>query len=175
MTAKMDGENTTIYSDGYSHARSLDSAYHPSRSIVKQLAAQISHQIPEGMRICGENLYAQHSIAYSAIVDYFQAFSIWEGNVCLDWESTVNYCSILEIEHVPVIWSGTFTGEVDALEIFGTYCQNIDREVEGFVIRLFDNFHYEKFSSSVVKWVRPGHVVTSSHWAHDELIPNKLE
>ena len=34
ITEKMDGENTTLYSD-YLHARSLDSRHHPSRDWVK--------------------------------------------------------------------------------------------------------------------------------------------
>ena len=54
VTEKMDGENTTMYND-YIHARSLDSASHPSREWVKNLHAQIQWQIPDGWRICGES------------------------------------------------------------------------------------------------------------------------
>ena len=36
VTEKLDGENTTLYRDGL-HARSLDSAHHPSRAWVKSL------------------------------------------------------------------------------------------------------------------------------------------
>jgi len=63
VTAKQDGECTTIYSD-YSHARSVDSGNHPSRAYIRYLQGKIGHDIPEGWRVCGENLYAQHSIAY---------------------------------------------------------------------------------------------------------------
>jgi len=58
VTEKLDGENTTLYRD-YIHARSLDSRHHPSRAWVKALQASIGHEIPEGWRICGENLYAR--------------------------------------------------------------------------------------------------------------------
>jgi hypothetical protein len=62
ITEKMDGENTSLYRDYY-HARSLDSNSHPSQSWARQFHAQISWNIPEGWRVCAENLYARHSIA----------------------------------------------------------------------------------------------------------------
>ena len=89
ITEKMDGENTTLYAD-HIHARSLDSRHHPSRSWVKGLHQSIAHLIPAGWRICGENLYARHSVGYEALPSYFMVFSIWdEHNHCLGWEQTV--------------------------------------------------------------------------------------
>jgi hypothetical protein len=79
ISEKKDGENTTIYSDGYCHARSLDSAHHPSRSWVKSLASSLVGSIPEGWRICGENLYARHSISYEALPSYFMVFGIYDA------------------------------------------------------------------------------------------------
>lgn len=52
VTEKMDGENTTVYRD-FIHARSIDSRFHPSRTWVKAMQAQIGYQIPDGWRICG--------------------------------------------------------------------------------------------------------------------------
>ncbi|KIF06359.1 kinase, partial [Streptomyces sp. RSD-27] len=63
VTEKLDGENTTLYPDGL-HARSLDSGHHPSRTWVKGLQGRIGARIPAGRRICGENLYARHSLGY---------------------------------------------------------------------------------------------------------------
>lgn len=60
VTEKMDGENTTLGRD-YTHARSLDSRHHPSRDWVKRFHSDISHNIPEDWRICGENLFAKHN------------------------------------------------------------------------------------------------------------------
>lgn len=83
VTEKLDGENTTLYRD-YLHARSLDSRHHPSRAWVKALQARIGHDIPKGWRICGENLYAQHAIAYQDLSSYFYLFAIWnQDNFCL--------------------------------------------------------------------------------------------
>ena len=63
VTEKMDGESCSFYND-YIHARSLDSVNHYTRNWVKQFHANnIMGNIP-GLRICGENLYAVHSIKY---------------------------------------------------------------------------------------------------------------
>jgi hypothetical protein len=53
VTEKLDGENTTLYRDGL-HARSPDSAHHPSRAWVKALQGRIGPAIPPGWRVCGE-------------------------------------------------------------------------------------------------------------------------
>ncbi|MCP4498573.1 MAG: RNA ligase family protein [Deltaproteobacteria bacterium] len=83
VTEKMDGENTTLYSD-FSHARSLDGRHHDFRNWVKALQGRIGHQIPAGWRLCGENLFERHSISYEALPSYFLLFSIWnDDNLCL--------------------------------------------------------------------------------------------
>ena len=49
VTVKLDGESTSFYSDGYMHARSLDSAFHNSRSYVKtNIVPMASANLPEG-------------------------------------------------------------------------------------------------------------------------------
>lgn len=63
VSEKMDGENSTIYNDGY-HARSIDSRHHPSRDWLTAFHATVAYKIPAGWRLCGENLYARHSIPY---------------------------------------------------------------------------------------------------------------
>ena len=104
VSEKMDGENTTLYRD-HSHARSLDSRHHPSRNWVKGLHGSIAHEIPEGWRICGENLYARHSIDYEELSTYFMLFSVWDAdNRCLDWDSTCEWAELLGLETVPVLW-----------------------------------------------------------------------
>lgn len=73
VTLKMDGENTSLYTNGF-HARSLDGRHHPSRDWLKAYYATFAHEIPQGWRICGENLYARHSLAYDALPSYFLGF-----------------------------------------------------------------------------------------------------
>jgi len=73
VTRKMDDENTTMYPD-YLHARSLEEEHHESRGWVKRLHAEICWNIPQGWRICGENLFALHSIRYDDLLSYFLVF-----------------------------------------------------------------------------------------------------
>jgi hypothetical protein len=108
VTLKMDGENTTMYSD-YIHSRSLTENSHPSRNWVKSFHSQIKHNIPEGWRVCGENLFAKHSIEYSNLESFFLCFSIWnEKNICLSWDETVEWASLLGIQMVQPIYRGMF-------------------------------------------------------------------
>jgi hypothetical protein len=106
VTEKMDGENTSLYR-GHIHARSMDSRNHPSRNWLKRWHANMAHDIPEGWRICGENLYARHSIAYDDLLSYFYAFSIWDSeNTCLSWEGTQEWADILNLTLPEVIYQG---------------------------------------------------------------------
>jgi hypothetical protein len=166
----MDGENTSLYREAI-HARSLDSAHHPSRSWVKGLQGQIGHSIPEGWRLCGENCYAVHSLTYSELPSYFFLFSIWnEQNVCLSWSETEEWAALLELQTVPVLYKGLFSEQqlrklTDSLDL-GTQ--------EGIVVRLAKGFHYEEFGESMAKWVRSGHVTTDEHWMSKPVFPNGL-
>lgn len=170
VTKKMDGENTTLYSDGF-HARSLDSRHHASRDWVAAFHASIAHDIPEGWRICGENLYARHSIAYDSLPSYFMGFSVWdESNVALSWEDTLLFFDCLGIVPVPTIDVGIFD-EAKLKKMAKEWdCEND----EGFVARLAGAVPYEKFGESFAKWVRPKHVQTDEHWMHKAVAPNGL-
>ena len=76
VTEKLDGENTTMYNDAI-HARSIDGRHHPSRDWVKGFHGSIKHLIHPLYRVCGENVYAEHSIHYNALKTYFYGFGLW--------------------------------------------------------------------------------------------------
>ena len=78
ITEKMDGENSTLYRD-YCHARSLDSRNHVSRDWLKRFHREFAYRIHPEVRICGENLYASHSLFYDDLESYFYGFSIWKA------------------------------------------------------------------------------------------------
>lgn len=170
VTEKMDGENTTLYNDTL-HARSIDSRNHPSRNWLKLYHSKIAHNIPIGWRICGENLYAKHSIHYNELKSYFLVFSIWNAeNICCDWNSTKEYAELLELQIVPVLWEGIF--DIQLLMNLSASL-NSDNQ-EGYVIRLANEFKYENFNKSVAKFVRKNHVQSNKHWMHQTIIPNQL-
>jgi hypothetical protein len=166
VTEKLDGECTTMYR-GHIHARSTDSRHHPSRNWVKQLHATVQHEIPEGWRICGENVYAQHSIKYDRLSTYFYVFAIFnEDNICLSWAETLEYCVLFGLQPVPTLYVGFF--DQDAIRqlyprpsAFGDTC-------EGYVLRICYPF------ALVAKFVRANHVQTSEHWMQQEVVPNVL-
>lgn len=172
---KEDGENTTLYPD-YIHARSIDSKHHESRAWVKSLHGRIKRELPEGYRICGENLYAKHSIHYKHLRDYFYVFSIWnEKNEALSWSDTVGYCDILGLQTVPVICKGGgFTLE-QIHEEYESYCANSPDPVEGYVIRYDGVIPYHMFKTLTAKYVRENHVQTSKFWMKEIVVPNILE
>ncbi|MFI1921190.1 MULTISPECIES: RNA ligase family protein [unclassified Streptomyces] len=168
VTEKLDGENTTLYADGL-HARSLDSAHHPSRAWVKALQGRVGARIPAGWRVCGENLYARHSIPYDDLDSYFYGFSVWdERDRCLGWDETVRFLRGLGVPAPPVLWRGTFDERALRRLRVETGRQ------EGYVVRTAEGFAREDFAGRVAKWVRPGHVTTGTHWMHAAVVANGL-
>lgn len=167
VTEKLDGENTTLYADGL-HARSLDSAHHPSRAWVKGLQGRIGPGIPAGWRVCGENLYARHSIPYEDLDSWFYGFSVWDGEHCLDWDRTVRFLRGLGVPTPRVLWRGTFDERALRRLKLDTARQ------EGYVVRTAAGFARADFGRCVAKWVRVGHVQTSTHWMFAQVVPNGL-
>lgn len=169
ITEKLDGENTTIYSHCM-HARSLETTYHPSRSWIKAFHARIAHLIPSRWRICGENMYAQHTIKYENLKSYFYVFSVWnEKNECLNWDETCEWAQLLGATTPEVLYRGIWNE--DAVKKIKIDPQNC----EGYVVRPVKGFHFDHFNECVAKFVRKGHVdETGEHWMYKELIPNKL-
>jgi predicted kinase len=167
VTEKLDGENTTMYADGL-HARSLDSAHHPSRAWVKALHGRIAGLIPAGWRVCGENLFARHSIAYDDLASYFYAFSVWSGDDCLGWDATVRFARRIGVPVPRVLWRGVFDERALRALRLDTFRQ------EGFVVRTSDGFPRSEFGHRVAKWVRPAHVQTDTHWMTAAVVANGL-
>ena len=187
----------------YIHARSTSSNDHPSRHFVKSIHAGIKHLIPEGWRICGENMFALHSIYYTELPSYFIVFAIFdEYNEEIPWDKTVEMCNDFGLVHVPVLYDGQwdldkikecYTGvsvyngwqPKKTVPDFKTFREMIlegllierfaDPTQEGYVTRVADSFHYDNFANHVVKFVRKGHVTTSDHWMSEQMIKNRLK
>ncbi len=173
VTEKMDGENTSMYQD-YLHARSIDGRHHPSRNWVKQLHGRLARHIPDGWRICGENVYARHSIAYTDLPSYFLVFAIYnERNVCLSWDETLQWANRLGLSCMPELYRGPYNEQAVAAcysgrSVFGESLQ------EGYVVRLAAEIVWGLHGASMAKFVRRGHVQTDEHWMLGEIFPNRL-
>ncbi len=162
VTVKMDGENTSMYND-YIHARSIDGRTHSSRAWVKGFHAQIAADIPDGWRVCGENMYAEHSIRYKDLDTYFYGFSIWnEKNICLGWDETCEWFHLLGIMPVPTLYRGIY----DEAKIKTLWSQDKWESMEGYVVRLTSEIPYGRFKYDFAKFVRTNHVNHAKHWMY---------
>ena len=133
--------------------------------------SRIGWNIPPGWRVCGENLWAKHSIAYDDLESYFEAFSIWDdANTCLDWEASLEWFGLIGVAHVPVLYDGSWDDS-----LMERFIPQDTEQQEGFVVRLAERFHYSQFRVSVAKWVRKGHVRTSHDWKRQTIEKNRLK
>jgi hypothetical protein len=168
-TLKMDGEGSSLYRHGC-HARSLDSRHHESRSWVKRFHASLGHEIPEDWRLCGENMYALHTLPYSDLESFFYLFNIWEKSACLSWDDTVAYGKLLGLTMVQELYRGPWDEKL--LRALG---RDLDSSRhEGYVVRVTDSIRAGDWRRAAAKFVRKDHVGTSPHWMDQQVIPNAL-
>ena len=171
LLEKLDGENTNLYRHGI-HARSRTYSYHESRTWIAKKHAEMRFEIPEDWRICGENVFALHSIPYKELESFLYIFSIWnEENRALSWDETVEWAQLFGFPTVRVLYRGIFT-----LDKVQEIVDNLDTDkVEGLVARPAGSFHFDEFSQVVAKWVRANHVQTDKHWSQQKVVENKLK
>jgi len=181
ITEKLDGENITVYSDGHIHARSVDGGNHSSRNYLKNLMpSKLVRSFPNigncrtlynGWRICGEYLYAIHSIEYEKLSDYFFVFSVIDdAGVVQEWDMVKNVADYMGLPTVPVIaemecgsnWVSVLKKQTDKIMTSSRFGSTI----EGYVIRNADSFPYSEYGKNVAKYVREGHVAENAeHWS----------
>lgn len=167
ITEKMDGENTSVYRD-MCHARSIDSAHRDYHSWLLNYVRTFQYLLNEDERVCGEYLFAKHSIYYEKLPSYFMIFSIWNGEQCLSWEDTIKKTKELGLITVPILYEGIYNKE----NLDKSIQEVSNRNGEGVVMRLASGYSYDEFNKSIIKYVRANHVQTGGHWSHQEIIKN---
>lgn len=170
VTVKLDGENVSMYNTGW-HARSVDSRNDISRHWMTNFHSRLAAEIPEGWRVCGENLWAKHSIAYNNLTNYFYGFSIWnDKNICLSWDETLEWFGLLGLTPVPILYDGPY----DEKLIKGLYHKDYaGNEMEGFTVRVAGEIRYREFRRCLAKYVRKDHNKTNEAW-RSRIIKNRL-
>jgi hypothetical protein len=166
VTEKMDGESASLYPNGHVHARSMDSVMTPYRTWLKAWWSERSYKLDSSLRICGEDLFAEHSIRYENLGSYFRGFSVWEGTTCLSWDETILWFEELGIEPVKPLYMGLWAENV-------IKSLNNGPHREGYVVRVTDSFDVTEFSTLVGKYVRANHVTTDTRW-DEHIIQNGL-
>lgn len=173
ITEKLDGENITVYPDTYVHARSIDGRHHESRDWIKADWAAKAYRLSPNLRIVGENMFAQHSIAYNELDSYFYGYGVYDGTRCLSWDETVDLIHDFDYPTPTEYFRGTWNHAV-AYQ-WAEFLHNTRKnQVEGYVVRITDEFDISEFEQVVAKSVRENHVNTETHWMHSRIIPNKL-
>ena len=98
ITEKLDSENTVMTNQTI-HARSEEGYGKPWQTYLKKQWAAIRANIPNNFHICGENMYAVHSIEYDILPSAFFIFGICHRtifeNIWLSWEDVVIYATLL--------------------------------------------------------------------------------
>lgn len=167
---------STLAKDFY-HARSItDGALTPkqawSREWIKSLWGSIRYELPDDMRIHGENLYAEHSIRYENLPSYFFVFGISNHTEFLSWDEILEWCELLNLEHVPVIYEGAWNENI--ICSLWPFSSDFAEMPEGYVLRVREAFLIDDFQKSVAKFVRKNHVQTDETWFKGEWLSNKL-
>ncbi len=178
ITEKLDGENTTM-TRHYIHARSMDSADHPSRHKVKALWGAMRFRIPEGTYLIGENVTAKHSIYYPKIDGPFYLFSVVreiQGVLTvMPWDHVEKMGRVLELPVVPqMVRTIVFPSKIVTMQPrLYMDISRLDAEMpEGWVARVAHEFPLAQWGERSVKWVRPNHVQTDEHWMSQPVVEN---
>ena len=82
--------------------------------------------------------------------------------MCLPWDETLEYFEYFGITPVEVIYDGIY----DEDKIKSLWDASKWDTMEGYVVRIADEFSYGDFSKCVAKFVRTDHVRTAKHWMH---------
>ena len=170
ITEKLDGENTGMTRGGVyarSHAAYTTSPW--SRE-VRQLHDIIKFDIPEDLFIFGENMEGIHSIEYTNLTSYFYIFGIRDNNIWIPWKDVEDWAYLLNIPTVPVLFKGVVNSEKELKTLVESLVKqpsSLGGPREGIVVRNASLFHNDDFKDNVMKWVRKGHVQTTSHWTRN--------
>ena len=156
-TEKLDGEGTSCYRNKI-HARSEDGYGKAWQSYMIRYHSIFANDIPEGMQICGEYMYATHSIIYTSLPTCFFVFAIFVNGTSLSWKEVLEWCDLLGLDHVPVICEGGIEEKpIPSKSTFGDTC-------EGYVVRNIEAYKCDDYMSNIAKAVRLNHVKTDVHW-----------
>lgn len=181
FTEKMDGSNACLTRDDVFARSHSGPPTHASFDMLKSIHSIIRSDIPKGVEVYGEWLYAVHSIKYSTLPSYLMIFGARQGDVWLSWQDTSDLAIQIHASTVPVVCKQDpfQRGEVLSLcvksALIGLASQPICGPTrEGIVVRPLSEFRDDEFDRKVIKWVRKDHVQTDQHWRDKPIEKNGL-
>ena len=173
FTEKLDGENTCLCQSGVfarSHSAETRSPWSINLWGQDGLYWRIKNSIGDNEEIFGENLYGEHSIIYDKLLNYFHIFAANDGERWYSWDEIVEMAFILDVPHVPELYTCEAESEKQIEEIIAGLMKQpstYGKEKEGIVMRITDSFAIDYFPHYVCKYVRPNHVQTDEHWTRN--------
>lgn len=170
ITEKLDGSNTSITKDGVYGRSHVDFTRNPWDIKSWDIWNIINTDLDSDIFLFGEGMYGIHSIEYTNLKSYFYMFGVRDNNIWISWDSVEEYSYLLDIPVVPVLFRGFINSEKELQQIVEDLVKQpsaLGGKREGIVIRNAGMFHNDDFSENVMKWVRKGHVQTTSHWTRD--------
>jgi hypothetical protein len=177
ITEKLDGSNLCMTSDEVFARTHAHAPKHPSFDMAKRVWAGIRSQIPAGLSVFGEWLYAKHSIQYRSLPGFFVVFGVRDDTTGAwhPWDRTVELAAELTLPAAPVLWTGEAGTDAelrDCVERLVSQPSTFGGNREGVVVRLAGPI--TDCDVSIAKWVRAGHVQTDDHWSTQPIIRNGL-
>jgi hypothetical protein len=166
ITEKLDGENTCLNARGIfsrSHAAPTQNPWatylYPRWELLKRDLGELD--------LFGESLYGIHSIEYTGLPEHFFLFGVrcedrWES-----WDTVCLYAELTNVPTVPVLWRGSLIDDLVQQPSAVSDAELGLSPREGVVVRVAEAFPTSAFETSVMKWVRRGHVQTDEFWARN--------
>jgi len=170
ITEKLDGSNSAITKDGVYGRSHIEFSKNLWDREVWKIQRRIGRELSDNVYLFGENMEGIHSIEYSNLSSYFYLFGVRDNNIWVSWSEVEEYSYLLDIPTVPILWRGTLRSEKELENLVTNLVSNKSKlggDLEGIVIRSYDNFHNDDFEYNVGKWVRKNHVTTSTHWTRN--------
>lgn len=173
ITEKMDGQNQTYKGHKGVFARSHEvETQLPWDTYAKSYYYNNMHLINPDIWYIFENMFAIHSIEYQELSSFMYMFmALFEKEARWgSWDEICELANSINIPTVPVLYDGEFKS-IKEIEIWMNKRikepSTFGEETEGFVMRVAESFHTNKFNENVVKYVRKGHVQTDEHWTRN--------
>ena len=162
---------------------------HPQYDLFKQWTAVkrgvVEARLEDRYILCGEWVYARHSVHYRQLPHYFFEFDIYdkEEEAFLSLEKRLSLIEGAGIETVPVLHQGVIgkkaREELIGPSLFDSVFENpVTRRTDNLMEGLYLRTEAAGAVAGRAKFVRPEFVEKvkqSTHWQHQAMVPNLLK
>jgi hypothetical protein len=176
ITEKLDGGNLTMTGEEVFARSHMAAPAHRSFDLAKASHAYLRYQIPPGLSVFFEYMFAVHTIVYECLPSYLFTIGVRDdqSRYWWNWDETEQMAATLNVPTVPVLFRGIVRSPqelADLTDTLGSQPSVFGPDREGVVVRVASEFKY--LGDSLAKWVRPGHVA-GEHWTRGQWFQQRL-